>query len=227
MRRKRPKPGPDHPWRVAANRDYARRAADRAASTTAQAAPEFTPPTAQEVFLLTYRQTGNLKQACERCGIKMFTGFFWLRKSGSPAADRKPAGTEAGRRGAAAESEFHRLVPDALPSNNVIRACNPAFDFTAYGLTIDVKYSAIGKEGTWKFQFAGRNRRKPDLYILFFATAESGDLADGYRLFLVPHELFAGRSVMTMRPGHPTHPLNHYELAPAELADALKDAGTQ
>lgn len=181
----------------------------------------------RDVFVLTYRKLGSFRGACETCGVKAPIGYLWLKKSGDLAADSKDAGsfaTEAARLGNAAEREFQRLVPDAAPANNIIRASNPVFDFVVHGVTVDVKYSAINKDGVWKFAFAKRKRMKPDFYALFFATAESGELADGYRLFLVPHELFAGRASMTMRPGHPTHPLNHYEIAPDELSAALKEA---
>ena len=179
----------------------------------------------RNAFCLAYRRFGSLRRASEFCEVRMVTGFLWLKQSGMRLPDdgndlNYPNETQ--RLGAAAEREFHRLVPDAVPANNFIRANNPTFDFTAYGVTIDVKYSRIRENGRWGWSLAHRKRMKPDFYALFFATGTSGELSDGYRLFLVPHEMFAGRSTMTMRPDHTTHPLNHYELAPVDLADALQ-----
>lgn len=180
------------------------------------------------IFLLAYHKLGSLPRACDACGIKHYIGYMWLKSSGvipTLADIQKTEGkTEAAIRGMQAEREFQALVPSAIPANNVIRRCNPTFDFTVHGVTVDVKYSGLRSDGRWGFAFAKRKRMKPDFYVLFFATARTGDLADGYRLFLVPHEMFAGRSTITMRPDHDRHPLNNYEIAAGELNGALSEA---
>jgi hypothetical protein len=180
----------------------------------------------REMFLSAYMRLGSMREACAECGVKPFYGYMWLKKTGNMSIGDKCAyGSASSRLGGAAELEFQRLVPNAVPSNSVIARNNESFDFTVDGVTIDVKYSGLRASGKWGFQTARRKRRKPEFYAAFFATDPGGKLEDGYRLFLIPHDMIAGHGSVTMRRDNTTHFLIDYEVSPDRVAEMIEEYG--
>jgi hypothetical protein len=141
----------------------------------------------KELVVEIYRATGSFTAACTRTGCPPFIASHYLKEE-IKLHGRVDLRTVALKRGASAETEFQRLVPKAMNANCVIQNNCPSFDFDIGGITVDVKFSSIGWNGNYRFDTARHKVFKPDFYAAFLATAESKDLKDGYRLFLLPAE---------------------------------------
>lgn len=177
---------------------------------------------AREKLLAAYARLGNLRAACAETGAAPYVAYIWCRKAGVLKADDKSRyGSQAQRRGASAEAEFKRLVPAAMPANSALVKNCPGFDFDVDGILVDVKYSSRNKcGGAWRFFTARHKPLAPDLYVVFFATDPGGDLADGYRLLLIPHDFVSDRSVINLQPNSGSE-LWQLEVQPETLSGLL------
>lgn len=175
----------------------------------------------RESVLEAYQRLGNLRAACTETGAPPYVAFIWCKKAGvMTTADKSRYGTKAQQQGAGAEAEFQRLVPFALPANTALVKNCPGFDFDVDGVTVDVKFSILRSRGNWGFDTAKHKHLPPDLYALFLCTHESGDIKDGYRLLIIPHDTVGDRSHVTLRPGSISD-LWSFEINPADLATLL------
>ncbi len=175
----------------------------------------------QASVLAAYHHHGSVRGACAATGCPPYIAYIWLQKAGAlTLADKSSYGCENAKLGAAAEKEFQRLVPKAMPANDVLRANCPAFDFDVGGVLVDVKYSS-GRSGMWTWRMAGYKEIRPDFFAVFLATAQSGRLDDGYRLLLLPEELFAEHKSGKISQGNTSSPFWDFECQPGELASVL------
>lgn len=181
-----------------------------------------------------YKKCNCLRQACAETGVKPYQAFIWLKKAKLLDIKEKGRyGTAGQRSGGDAEAEFQRLVPQSMPANKVLRDNNPVYDFDYKGQTIDVKYCSVNKwknkgyHPCWRWELAKHKTNKPDFYAAFLATSPSGLLADGYKLLLVPHDLFDGRARLSVRPDDPDNELWDFRVEPNELAKVLAAGGEQ
>lgn len=188
--------------------------------------------TSRTALIEAYQRCGDMRQACAETNVKPYQGFIWLKKAKVLSINEKGRyGTSGQRSGGDAEAEFQRLVPDAMPANKVLRLNNPVFDFDFKGQTIDVKYCGVNKPQNknyhpcWRWELAKHKTEKPDFYAAFLAMSESGLLADGYQLLLVPHELFDGRARLSVRPDDPNNELWEFLVKPEELNAVLAGGG--
>ena len=172
-----------------------------------------------------YQKTGNLKGACSETGAPPYIAFIWLKKAGLLTSnDKCNYGTRGQQLGAEAEKEFQRLVPQAMSANKHLQDNCPAFDFDIFGTTVDVKYSSIrNSSAQWGFKTANAKALKPDFYVAFFATDTSGDLKDGYRVFVFPDEVFGGRTNISLSPHNSKSEWLDFEIEPEKLRDFFEE----
>lgn len=186
-------------------------------------------PYSRDSFLAAYQRLKTLRAACEETGCPPYVGYRWAKIAGvMTSTDGQQYGTKGSRLGATAEAEFHRLVPEALHANRELEANCPSFDFDVRGILVDIKYSSIRpSSGAWSFKTGIKKPLPPDFYACFFATSPSGNLSDGYRLFLIPHEVIGGRTNLTLRPDSVASDWLHFEVNPAQLRKAFTEMATE
>lgn len=168
-----------------------------------------------------YKKTGSIKITCAETGVAAYIIFIVLKKSGLLTAQEKQKyGGVYQQRGANAEAEFQKLVPAAMNSNKHLESNCPSFDFDINGAMVDVKYSSLRPStGRWEFKTAHAKTLQPDFYVCFFATSESGELRDGYRIFLFPSELLGDRKVISISPKKDKCEWLDFEIKADELSN--------
>jgi hypothetical protein len=153
-----------------------------------------------------YRRLKNLKLVGAELGIPWQTVYVHLRKAGEPVmGDKQQYGSERDRLAAAAESEFQRLVPDAINRNAA--EFQSKVDFEVNGLTIDIKASTF-RGDRWAFSL-----KKQERIADFFACFAYG--GEAYRLLLIPGEICRHYQTISLTPHGKWW---DYEVQPTMLA---------
>lgn len=179
----------------------------------------------KKTVIAAYQKTGNLKGACSETGAPPYIAFIWLKKAGLLTSnDKCNYGTRGQQLGAEAEKEFKRLVPQAMSANANLQDNCPSFDFDIFGTTVDVKYSSVrNSTGGWGFKTARAKILKPDFFVAFFATHTSGNLKDGYRVFIFPCDVLDGRSQITLGQNDTRSEWLDFEIEPEKLRDFFEE----
>jgi len=134
-----------------------------------------------------YKKTVNFNETVSMTGCPPYVAYLWLKKEKLlSVSDGMKLGTLGGERGASAEREFMKLVPDAMYANGVIQGNCPSFDFDVYGILVDVKYSSLNADGLYLFRASKNKALQPDFYAVFCVDPGHKELSAGYRLFLIP-----------------------------------------
>lgn len=173
--------------------------------------------------LASYMETKNLRATCVATGCSAYLAFIWCKTAGVlQLEDKARYGSAASRAGATAEIEFQKLVPQAMPANQAWRANCPAYDFDFQGVLVDVKLSRKNKVGKWEWRLGGKKKHPAHLYAVFLLAGKG--IADGYRLLLIPNELFPGQHNGTLHPDDATSYWWDFEVEAASLAKTLAEA---
>uniref|UniRef100_UPI00359CA31D hypothetical protein n=1 Tax=Lactococcus garvieae TaxID=1363 RepID=UPI00359CA31D len=106
----------------------------------------------------------------------------------------------AQKHGAEAEVLFYKMVPEAVPVNE-IKENNPCYDFVYKGLTIDVKYCGVTKDSTKEYncwKFTSGKKRKADFYFLF-VEFEKGQAFEDCFMLLIPKQFITQKSTVNFK----------------------------
>lgn len=179
----------------------------------------------KDSVIAAYKQSGNLRGACEMTGAPPYIAFIWLKKAGLlTSTDKSRFGSRASKLGAEAEKEFQRLVPKAMCANKHLESNCPSFDFDVMGATVDVKYSSIRPStGRWCFKTAAHKTMCPDWYAAFFAIEENGDLSRGYHLLLIPHYAVSDLKYVELNPANKHSDWWLFKITPENLQKCLTE----
>lgn len=127
-----------------------------------------------------YKECGDFSKAVQLSGLPHLVAHIKLLNSGVlKIQDKINYGSNAAKMGGKAEECFSKLCPEAVDANRYWKKNNPIFDFNYKGLTIDVKYSSLHKEGDWSF----RSSTNPDFICVFL---DKGKGLEDYFILLIP-----------------------------------------
>lgn len=171
-----------------------------------------------------YQRLGNVRATCAETGVSPYVAVIWLTQAKVlKPSDSSRYGCASSRRGALAEQEFQRLVPQAISANRNVAEHTPGFDFMLGELTIDVKFTSPSPtDGKWRWRMPGNKALQPDFVVVFLSN-DSETLAAGYRMLLLPVVLFPGQTGITLTPKRfHEHPLLEFEVQPDTLAGLLQ-----
>lgn len=156
--------------------------------------------TNEEVIKI-YEATGDFMATVRKTGMKTFIVHKILLFNKKMTLEDKVKLTQgAQKHGAEAELLFQKMVPDAVPVNE-IKVNNPYYDFVYKGITIDVKYCGVTKESTeadnhWKF---GTSRKQKADFYFVFAEFEKGQVFDDCFMLLIPSTFITQKSTVNFR----------------------------
>lgn len=169
-------------------------------------------------MIAAYEKHKNLKLAANELGMKWQNLYVQLRKFGTPIiGDKARYGSDKDRLAAQVESEFQKLVPNAVNQNGL--RYQSKFDFLIGKEKVDIK-SANAKQGSKRFDakrwaFSVKKQEFCADFVVCFAMKEVG-----YRLFLIPGELVRNYQTVSISVNQESKSKwIQYEIEPNELAD--------
>lgn len=182
------------------------------------------------VLIASYREHGCFKRACFDAKMTALVGYKILKMNKVlNVTDSSKMGSAGSKMGAMYEKEFMRLVPKALPIND-LKLNNPKFDFVINDFTVDVKASSLSlrkdkareyKQWHCKMSRGRGNLEKGADFYAFFCVHDDKKT---YDLYLVPSELVTGTQGISINEN--TRETSHwadFRIEPNELAQYFDD----
>jgi len=147
---------------------------------------------------LAYDKYKNLKLAAADIGISWNTLYSRLKKQGVPViGDKLRYGSDRDKLSAMAESEFKRIVPNAVAMNDI--RWQYKYDFTVDGYKVDVKSSMPQKKlkryenKSWAFSL-----KKQTLFCDFLCCFCFDVNRNISNILVIPKEFFIGLKTITV-----------------------------
>lgn len=184
-----------------------------------------------ELLVESYKKYKCFKKACFDAQLSALVGYKILKMSKHfNIDDRLTMGTAGSRLGAKYEKEFMRLVPKAIPINE-LRLNNPKFDFIINDFTVDVKASSLikrtRKNGDTYFEWhikMVRGKAEQEKGAQFYAVFCVHDDNEDYDIYLIPSELFIGVAGGSIKQGmEKESDWWDFRIEPSELAQFFDD----
>jgi hypothetical protein len=185
----------------------------------------------KEVLIQSYQTHGDFKRACFDAKLSALVGYKILKMNKVlKINDSLKMGSAGAKQGALYEKEFMRLVPKALPIND-LKMNNPKFDFVVNDFTVDVKSSSLVERKRpsgniyreWHAKMS-RGRGNLDKGADFYAFFCIYDDKKTYDLYLVPSELVQGTQGITINQNNKeSSAWVDFKIDPNDLAQYFDD----